>query len=237
MIDTAGEHRVSTRGAAGIRDAAGSAADRVYAYAKEAVLARRFAPHELITEGELASAVGVSRTPVREALLRLQADGLVRLLPKRGALVLPVTADEVADVLETRRLIESFAVRKATSRAGPELIVSLSGHLQQMYSAMRDRDVAAYVAADREFHADIVASTGNEIIISVYRSLRERQLRMGVVNLLDDQAGGVDPSRMRAMIAEHEAIRDAVAAHTVRAAEAAVAAHLDHAERLLARTR
>lgn len=237
MIDTSGAHHVSTPDAAGTRTSAGSAADRVYAYAKEAVLARRYEPHELITEGELASAVGVSRTPVREALLRLQADGLVRLLPKRGALVLPVTADEVADVLETRRLIESFAVRKAISRAGPELILSLSGHLQQMFSAMRDRDVAAYVAADREFHADIVASTGNEIIISVYRSLRERQLRMGVVNLLDDQAGGVDPSRMRAMIAEHEAIRDAVAAHTVRAAEAAVAAHLDHAERLLARTR
>ncbi len=90
-----------------------SAADRVYGYAKDAILARRLGVHDLLTEGELADAVGVSRTPVREALLRLQADGLVRLLPKRGALVLPVTPDEVADVLETRRLVETFAVRKA----------------------------------------------------------------------------------------------------------------------------
>src|ERR1700710_1278186 len=94
-----------------------SAADRVYAHAKAAVLCRRYAPHDLITEGELADAVGVSRTPVREALLRLPAEGLVRLLPKRGGRVMPVTAAEVADLLETRRLIESFAVRKAVTAA------------------------------------------------------------------------------------------------------------------------
>jgi DNA-binding GntR family transcriptional regulator len=225
MMDTAEVRAVS------------SAADRVYAYAKDAVLSRRYAPHDLLTEGELATAVGVSRTPVREALLRLQADGLVRLLPKRGALVLPVTADEITDVLETRRLIESFAVRKAVGRAGTELIGSLTGYLEAMRRALRDRNAQAYVEADREFHAAIVAATDNQILIGVYRSLRERQLRMGVVNLLDDNAARVDPARMRAMIVEHEAIRDALAARTVRAAEAAVTAHLDSAERLLARTR
>src|SRR5690606_12483030 len=68
-----------------------SAADRAYAYVRREVLCRRVAGNDLITEGQIADAVGVSRTPVREALLRLQADGMVRLLPKRGALVLPVT--------------------------------------------------------------------------------------------------------------------------------------------------
>ncbi len=214
----------------------GSAADRVYAYAKAGVLARRYAPHDLLTEGELAAAVGVSRTPVREALLRLQADGLVRLLPKRGALVLPVTAAEVTDVLETRRLIETFAVRKAVHSATPELIAALSRHLERMRLAMKDHDAPAYVEADRDFHAEIVAATGNEIIITVYRSMRERQLRMGVVNLLGAGSSAANPSRMRAMIADHEAILHALTARTVRAAESAVAAHLDHAERLLGRS-
>jgi DNA-binding GntR family transcriptional regulator len=91
---------------------AASTADRAYAYVKGEILARRFAAHELLSEGQLAEAVGASRTPVREALLRLEGEGLVRLLPKRGALVLPVTVDEMADVMETRRLVESFAVRK-----------------------------------------------------------------------------------------------------------------------------
>src|SRR5690348_13584058 len=98
-----------------------SAADRVYRYAKEAILSRRLGAHDLLTEGELADAVGVSRTPVREALLRLQAEGLVQLLPKRGALILPVTLDEVADVLETRRIVETYAVRKAIAAPGSGL--------------------------------------------------------------------------------------------------------------------
>src|SRR6201994_1029014 len=130
-----------------------SAADRVYRYAKAAILSRRLGAHDLLTEGELAGAVGVSRTPVREALLRLQADGLVRLLPKRGALVLPVTPDEVADVLETRRLVETFAVRKAiTAPPSAGLVDALETHLTQMRTAMRERDARAYAEADRDFH-------------------------------------------------------------------------------------
>src|SRR3954454_15530202 len=129
----------------GVHSPGRSAADRAYAHAKAGILARRYAPHGLLTEGELADAVGVSRTPVREALLRLQAEGLIRLLPKRGALTLPVTPAEVADVLETRRLIETFAVRKAIAHAGPELIVALEIHLEGMRTGLRNRHPRDYV--------------------------------------------------------------------------------------------
>jgi DNA-binding GntR family transcriptional regulator len=214
-----------------------TAADRAYAHAKAAILARQYAPHDLITEGELADAVGVSRTPVREALLRLHAEGLVRLLPKRGALVEPVTADEIADVLETRRLVETFAVRKAVSVPGAGLVTRLAAHLQAMRDAMAVPDAARYVEADRDFHAELVAATGNAILIDLYRSLRDRQLRMGTINLLAADSGTVDPARMKATLAEHQAIMDAVAARTVRGAEAAVGVHLDRAEALLSRSR
>ena len=230
MIDTAEEQAVP-----GLHL---SAADRVYAHAKTAILGRRYTAHELLSEGELADAVGVSRTPVREALLRLQAEGLVRLIPKRGALVLPVTPAEVDDVLETRRLIESHAVRKAVTSAGPELVVHLGTHLQRMRDAARARDARAYVEADRDFHEELVASTGNQIITTLYRSLRDRQLRMGVVNLLEQSTGALGTAgqtRMRVNIADHEAILDAVTARTIRAAEHAVAAHLDRAEQQLGR--
>jgi DNA-binding GntR family transcriptional regulator len=213
-----------------------SAAERAYAYIKGEILARRFGAHDLLSEGQLADAVGVSRTPVREALLRLQGEGLVRLLPKRGALVLPVTVDEAADVMETRRLVESFAARKVlTSRPQAALVPVLDGYLQDMRAAMHAHDVTAYVQADRDFHLAIVAATGNEIITALYRSLRERQLRMGTVNLLDDSGNAVDPARMRATLAEHERIRDALRSGSVRAVTEAVTAHLDHAERTLAR--
>ena len=215
-----------------------SAADRVYEYAKAGILGRRFAPHDLLVEGDLATAVGVSRTPVREALLRLQADGLIRLLPKRGALVLPVTPGEMADVLETRRLIETFAIRKAVAEPPRGLTDRLEGHLDRMRTAQKARAARDYAEADRDFHEEIVAATGNEILAALYRSLRDRQLRMGVVNLLDESTGSVDPagvSRMRANIADHEAISSAIAARSVRAGEAAVHAHLERAERQLRR--
>jgi DNA-binding GntR family transcriptional regulator len=228
MMDTAEVHTV---------EVPGSASDRVYVHAKAAILARHYAPHDLLTEGELAEAVGVSRTPVREALLRLQAEGLVRLLPKRGALVLPVTADEVADVLETRRLIEAYAVRKAVAVAGREVTERLALDLDRMRVALRARDVREYAEADRDFHDAIVSATGNQILTALYRSLRDRQLRMGVVNLLDDSgavhAAGV--TRMKVNIADHEAILAALENRSVRAAESAVTAHLDRAEQQLTR--
>ena len=230
MMDTAEQPSAGT--------VAPSAAERVYRYAKAAILSRRLGAHDLLTEGELADAVGVSRTPVREALLRLQAEGLVRLLPKRGALILPVTLDEVSDVLETRRLVETFAVRKAVTSPPAGLVGALEHHLDRMRAATRARDARAYAEADRDFHESIVAATGNDILTTLYRSLRDRQLRMGVVNLLEERTGELDPSgvtRMRVNLADHEAILAGISTRAIRASEAAVTAHLDRADRQLRR--
>ena len=227
MIDTA---RVQERAHERV-----SAADRVYGYTKAGILSRRYADHDLLSEGELAEAVGVSRTPVREALLRLEAEGLVRLLPKRGALILPVTPGEVADVLETRRVIELHAVRRAVAAHDAQLPGRLHDHLDRMRAAARARDARAYAEADRDFHLELVVATGNAIMTKLYGSLRDRQLRMGVVNLLDPAGdlGSAGQHRMRATIAEHEAILAAVSGRSVRAAEAAVTAHLERAEQQL----
>ena len=97
-----------------------SATEQAYAYAKERILDGRFAGGELISEGDVATGVGLSRTPVREAFLRLESEGLLRLYPKRGALVVPVSAAEVHAVMETRLLVERFAVEKSMP-APPDL--------------------------------------------------------------------------------------------------------------------
>lgn len=211
-----------------------SAADRVYSYVKEGIVARRFGTEKLLAEGQIADALGVSRTPVREGLLRLEAEGLVRLLPKRGVLVVPVTPEEVSDVLETRRLIERHAVRKLV-QGGPSAtaLAALAGHVAAMTRAVKAHDTVAYVEADRAFHAEIVHRAGNEILTKLYDSLRDRQLRMGVTNLLGDAAGGVDMSRMRTSLAEHQHILDAVTKGSLRACDAAVSGHLDGTLELL----
>ena len=89
-----------------------SAADRAHRYVRERILSGEIAGAAMITEGEIAEATGVSRTPVREAFLRLQAEGLLALHPKRGALVQPITPGEADDVFELRELIEAHAARR-----------------------------------------------------------------------------------------------------------------------------
>src|SRR3954469_4426358 len=132
------------------------AADRVYTYVKQAVLDRSYEGGTLLSEGELAEAVGVSRTPVREALLRLEAEGLLKLYPKKGALVLPVSAQEIADVVETRLLVERHAVAKGVGAVPPRLIARLAGPLAERGGHAATGDLAPFAAADRSFHAEIV---------------------------------------------------------------------------------
>jgi DNA-binding GntR family transcriptional regulator len=88
------------------------AADRAYALTKELVLTGELPGGHLFSEGEIAERLGVSRTPVREAFLRLQAEDLLTLIPKRGAVVVPVPPGEAEDVLDAREAIETAAVRR-----------------------------------------------------------------------------------------------------------------------------
>ena len=89
-----------------------AAKDRAHDYVKPQVLTGAFPGGELISEGEVAAALGMSRTPVREAFLRLEAEGLLRLYPQRGALVVPVSSEEAHAVIEARLLLEQFAAGK-----------------------------------------------------------------------------------------------------------------------------
>ncbi len=211
-----------------------SAADRVYQHVRAGILTRRLADNDLLAEGRIADETGVSRTPVREALLRLEAEGMVRLLPKRGALVLPVSAQEWRDVLSTRELVETHCVRMAIEAGrAPMLIASLSKALEDLRAAASAGDLTAYVFADREFHAAIVAAAGNSILSRLYGSLRDRQLRMGTANLLAE-GGFADPARLARTIADHEGIADAIAREDAAHAVTLTIEHLATAARSLA---
>ncbi|MFJ6747847.1 MULTISPECIES: GntR family transcriptional regulator [unclassified Streptomyces] len=195
------------------------AAERVYAHIKDAVLQRRYEGGMLLTEGELAEAVGVSRTPVREALLRLEVEGLIRLYPKKGALVLPVSAQEIADVVETRLLVEQHAAAKAVP-ATDALVAELTDLLATMQEQAASGDLAAVSVTDRAFHAAIVRSAGNQILDRLYEQLRDRQLRMGVAVM------HAHPDRIAKNITEHAEILDALRAGDADAATAAVHRHV-----------
>ncbi|KUN99735.1 GntR family transcriptional regulator [Streptomyces caeruleatus] len=195
------------------------AADRVYTHVKQGVLDRRYEGGTLLTEGELAEAVGVSRTPVREALLRLEVEGLIKLYPKKGALVLPVSAQEIKDVVETRMLVEEHAARKAVP-APPGLIARLEELLAQQKAQAAAGDLAGAAVTDRCFHAEIVRSGGNEILSRLYDQLRDRQLRMGVAVLHSH------PDRIAKTLTEHEEILQALRSADAEAAVGLVHRHI-----------
>ncbi|MEP6798669.1 MAG: GntR family transcriptional regulator, partial [Lapillicoccus sp.] len=159
-----------------------SASARVYDRVKRDILDGHHPGGAFVTEGELAEQTGVSRTPVREALLRLEVEGLVRLYPKKGALVVPVTADAARDVLQARLVIEEWAAGAMWPRRR-EVLGQLESLLVAMRTTRRAHDVAAFVGHDRHFHEVIVAAAGNTILTQTYQSLRDRQLTIVATQL------------------------------------------------------
>jgi DNA-binding GntR family transcriptional regulator len=193
--------------------------DRAYAYTKQRVLDASYAGGDLLTEGEVADALGMSRTPVREAFLRLEGEGLLRLYPKRGALVVPVSAAEVEEVMETRVLVERFAVAKALAR-GADVTDAMRDAIARQEDRAAAGDLEGFVAADREFHTVLVAAAGNGIVMSLYDSLRDRQQRMGV------EALRRSPRRLEEILDQHRGLVESIDAGDVEAALELLDVHL-----------
>ncbi|MGY5764181.1 GntR family transcriptional regulator [Brachybacterium sp. DNPG3] len=163
------------------RAVAPPAADRVYAHVKNRILAGEIAGGSMITEGEIAEATGLSRTPVREAFLRLQAEQWLTLYPKRGALVRPVAAGEAHDVLDARRMVEAHAARTICALPSADrarVVDALAEILAAQDAAIAAEDLAAYSLQDARFHQGIVAGGGNALVTEFAVTLRERQERL-----------------------------------------------------------
>ena len=181
----------------------GSAKERAYRHTKAGILDGTLAGGDLISEGQVAEALAMSRTPVREAFLRLEAEGLLRLFPKRGALVVAVSPAEVEAVLEARELVEGHALAKLCDASDAEraaVAAALRGVLEVQRAALADGDDPAFAEADRRFHITVVESARNPILLELYASLRDRQLRMNLGSL--DRG----PRRAHEILAQHEAI-------------------------------
>ena len=181
----------------------GSAARRAYDFAKWAILSSVYGAGDVITEGGLAHEVGVSRTPAREALLRLEVEGLVRLQPKKGAVVATFSPHAMEDVLEARVLVENHTARKSFAQRATLLPEVEQAH-EQMKQRRREQDTAGFTEVDRVFHELIVDAADNAVLSAIYRMLRERQTLFTSAMV----RGRVD--RMDAAIVEHERIIEAL---------------------------
>jgi DNA-binding GntR family transcriptional regulator len=208
---------------AGVKPQRVSAKDRAYDFVKDRVLYGSYQGGELISEGDVAADLGMSRTPVREAFLRLESEGLLRLYPQRGALVIPVSPEEVRQVLEARRVLEEFAVRKAVDRTDSQR-ATLRSVLEESIARQRaqaaEGDLRAFMQEDRGFHTTLVDAGANGFFSQLYATLRDRQVRM----VADSQVG--DTGRRETILDEHAAIATAVGKGDAESACEAVLAHL-----------
>jgi DNA-binding GntR family transcriptional regulator len=198
--------------------ATGSAAARAYAHVKQRLLDGRYAGGTLLSENEIARQLGISRTPVRQAFLQLEAEELLELYPRRGGLVRPVSAAEIEDVLEARLLIEQHCARRVAAR-GAELTAALEESLAEQSRALVDGSVD-FASSDRRFHRTIVAANRNAILTRQYDSLRDRQRRITAAAVAEDR------DRVARFIAEHREIAAAIERGDGDAAAELTAAHL-----------
>ena len=207
-----------------------AAKDRALDYVKSQVLTGAFPGGELISEGEVAAALGMSRTPVREAFLRLEAEGLLRLYPQRGALVVPVSSEEARAVIEARQVLERFAASKVVGR-GPAACTAvferLSGELQRQRDAAAKPDWQEFLDADRAFHMITLDESGNRILSDFYSLLRDRQMRMTGEQVIRDG------QRMTTIMDEHRGIAEALRDGDRTRALEAVRTHLASTVRTL----
>lgn len=178
-----------------------SATDRAYHETRGRILDGQLAGGDVITEGQVSTSLGISRTPVREAFLRLQAEGLLQLYPKRGAVVVPVSVEEATSVMEAREIIESFAATKLLTENESlprSLLAALWENLSEQQMHTHSGNSGAFVEADTRFHLLLVESCDNPFLVDLLRNLRDHQRRLGLAAGKNDVA-----ERMLAAHREH----------------------------------
>ncbi|KTR02092.1 hypothetical protein NS184_16870 [Curtobacterium luteum] len=156
-----------------------AASDRAYDHVKRAVIRGDLPGGTAISENALCQEIGVSRTPVHEAFLRLAAEGLITLESRKGAVVRPMSPNEAVDVLEMREAIESTAAtRVVTDGRAADVLPSLRSMLTEQEDAVAAGDVDRFVEVDAEFHGAVIGASGNGIAVMFARTLRDRQQRL-----------------------------------------------------------
>lgn len=201
-------------------------ATRCHAILRERILAGELAPGSRLHQAGLAKALGISRTPLREALGRLAADGLVELLPNRGARVAEVGPEDMRAGYDARLVIEPAAAALAAARGDRDAIARMRDAIAEHRAALRD--VPAAFAANRAFHLALVEASGNPYLVRFAETLWSARLGLRIY-----ETQGEPPEFIARDADDHEAIADAVAARDAARAEELTRGHIAAAMELL----
>ena len=154
--------------------------DVVFNTLRKAILRGELKPGERLMEIQLANKLGVSRTPIREAILKLELEGLVLMIPRKGAEVAQITEKNMQDVLEVRKALEELSVQLACERITPEQVEEMKMAAEDFRKVLKSGDVTKIAEADVKFHDIIFAATNNQRLITLLNNLREQMYRFRV---------------------------------------------------------
>ena len=206
--------------------------DQAYDQLRSLILRGQLAPDTVYSATHFAQLLGVSRTPVREALLQLVTEGFLTVFKQEGYTLRRFTEKEIRELFETRRLIETYVAEQLTGKLAEPDLRQLRATLKGMAALAAQGDTPGFLETDRAFHMTLIARLDNRLLASIMENIR------GQVSLFALQAVSSHKGRTAEILREHGDIIDALAGKDPRKAVRAVIDHLETTEqRVLSRLR
>ncbi len=202
--------------------------DVVFNTLRQAILTGELKPGERLMEIHLANRLGVSRTPIREAIRKLELEGLVTMIPRRGAEVAQITEKNMIDVLEVRRALDMLCVELACDRIDAGELEELEDACEKFEQAVHSKDAKRIAQADVALHDIIVQATGNSRLVQLINNLSEQMYRYRYEYIKDS-------SQHNRLIEEHRIIYESIVKKDRVTAAAAAKMHIDNQERAIIR--
>lgn len=202
--------------------------DVVFNTLRKAILTGELKPGERLMEIHLANQLGVSRTPIREAIRKLELEGLVIMIPRRGAEVAQITEKSLKDVLEVRRALDALCVELACDRISAEEQEQLKKTCDEFVRATETKDATIIAKADVAFHDIIVQATGNQRLIQLINNLSEQMYRYRFEYIKDE-------NRHDSLIEEHRIIYESIVKRDKKKAADTAKLHIDNQEKSIIR--
>ena len=193
--------------------------DLVYEKLQQSLLEEKFNPGDKITEKEIAEELGVSRTPVREALYRLAATGLIKVIPHRGFIVSKWTVKELKDVMAVRMVLEKLAIKLAIENILPEEVEELKILVIEIEKAVKDKNIPKASDLNTLFHDKIILASRNKELFEIMKFLKNKICGFRIIALSS-------PKRLDDSLKEHRRILDVIINKDVDSAQTLIHEHI-----------
>ena len=197
--------------------------DVVFNTLREAILKGELKPGERLMELQLAAKLGVSRTPIREAIRMLEQEGLAVTIPRKGAEVAKMTEKDMEDVLQIREALDELAAKIACEQISEEQLEELVATMHEFEESTKTDNVKKIAEADVKFHDIIYQSTGNPKLVNMLNNLREQMYRYRLEYIKD-------ADKRQILVVEHDYILKAIRSRHVAEAKKAIREHIDNQE-------